>query len=200
MLDWATNIIESSGYLGVFLGMFLENIFPPLPSELMMIFSGATAGKGDLNIILVILAGSIGSVIGLLPWFYLGKWFGRKRLKKLADKFGRFLTFSGEDIEKADKWFEKHGKKIVFFGRFLPAVRTLVAIPAAITEMKLWKFMLYAFLGSIVYDGAFAMLGYFVGDNDTKQLEKIVDIGTYIVLGLVVIWYIYRVITFKKKK
>jgi membrane protein DedA with SNARE-associated domain len=199
MLDWATGIIESSSYFGVMLGMFLENIFPPLPSELIMIFSGATAGKGDLNIVLVVIAGSIGSVIGLLPWFYLGKWFGKKRLKKLADKYGRVLTFSGSDIEKTDTWFENHGKKIVFFGRFLPAIRTLVAIPAAITEMKLWKFSLFAFLGSLVYDGAFAGIGYFLGDNDTKQLEKYVDIGTYIVLGLVVMWYTYRVIAFKKK-
>ncbi len=163
MFEWATGIIEQTGYLGVVFAMFLENIIPPLPSELIMLFAGAGAASGDLNIFLTILAGVVGSALGLVPWYYAGKWYGQKRLKRLADRYGRLLTLAPHDIEAADDWFKRHGKTAVFFGRFLPAVRTLVAIPAGIMGMPLGTLIVVALFGSAVYDGAFAVAGYYAG-------------------------------------
>lgn len=198
MLDWATNIINSSGYLGIAFAMFFENIFPPIPSELIMIFAGASAESGGLNIVLVVIAGAIGSTVGLLPWYYAGKWYGQERLKQFADDYGRFLTFSGSDVEKADRWFDRHGRTTVLIGRFLPGIRTFVAIPAAIMKMNFWTFLIFAFLGSLVWDGGFALIGYYLGEN-SEAWKQYIDIGTYITIGIIVVWYIYRVLTFKKK-
>lgn len=198
MFDWATGIIEQTGYLGVFSAMFLENILPPLPSELIMLFAGASASDGELNIILVIIAAIAGSALGLVPWYYAGKWYGQRRLIRFADNHGRFLTLQGRDIEKADKWFDRHGKTAVFFGRFLPAIRTLIAVPAGIMKMPLWLFLTVALLSSGVYDGAFGVLGYYVGGS-TGTIEQVLNWSTVIVVGVVIVWYLYRVVTFKHK-
>lgn len=198
MFEWATSIISQSGYLGVVFAMFMENIFPPIPSELVMLFAGASAGQGDLNIILVIIAAAIGSTLGLVPWYFLGKWYGMERMKELADKYGRVLTFSGGDVQKADDWFKKHGKIAVLVGRFLPAARTFVAIPAAIMKMDLKVFLLFAFLGSLLWDGIFGAVGFYVGEN-SEGIERYLNIGTYTILSIALMWYVYRVITFRKK-
>lgn len=197
MLEWATSIIETGGYLGIVFAMFIENIIPPIPSELVMLFAGASAATGDLHIALVIIAGAVGSSLGLIPWYFAGKWYSQKRLKKFADKHGRLLTFSGKDVEASEKWFKNHGKKAVFFSRFVPAFRTLVAIPAAIMEMDLLVFLAFASLGSLIWDGIFAVIGFLVGEN-AKVLETYIDIASYVTLGVVFVWYIYRVIRFKK--
>lgn len=197
MLDWATGIIESTGYAGVVFAMFLENLFPPIPSELVMLFSGASAAGGSMSLPLVILAGIAGSLLGLLPWYYAGTWYGQERLHVFAARHGRFLTLSGKDIDRADAWFVRHGKKAVFFGRFLPAVRTLIAVPAGIMGMPLRSFMVFACLGSALYDGAFAVFGYAAGGS-AGWLRQAVDIGTYVTAAVVVSWYLYRVATFRE--
>lgn len=197
MLDWATTIIETTGYIGVAFGMFLENIFPPIPSELIMIFAGASAEDGGMHIILIILAGALGSVVGLLPWYYTGKWYGKERFKVFANKHGRYLTFSGKDVDRADKWFDKYGEVTVVIGRFLPAIRTLVAIPAAIMNMNIWRFCIFAFIGSILWDGGFALIGYYVGEH-SESLAYPIEVVSYIALAGIILWYLYRVTTFHK--
>ncbi len=194
MFEWPTNVIEKSGYLGVVLGMGFETVFPPLPSELVMIFAGASASTGKLNIFLVILAAGVGSTIGLLPWYFAARLYGKNRLKQLADRYGRILTIEGRNIETAHGWFDRHGKIMVFCGRCIPALRTLVAIPAGVLKMKLKTFLLWAFLGSIAWDGIFAFVGYRLGEK--PQLEHFVNISTYIFLGIALAWYIYRVVRF----
>ncbi len=197
MFEWITGLIEQSGYLGIAFAMFLENIFPPIPSELVMIFSGGAASGGGLNIFLVILVAAIGSTLGLVPWFYAGKLYGQERLITFADRHGRFLTFSGDDVKSAEKWFYTHGKKITMASRALPGVRTFIAIPASIMKMDIKIFLAYAFLGSLVWDGIFGFIGYYVGGN-AGALMVYVDIGTYVALIGVAAWYIYRVISFKE--
>ena len=126
MLDWITSSINYLGYWGIVFLMFLENLFPPIPSELIMPLAGFTTTQGKLNIGFVIVAGTMGSLLGALIWYYIGKSFGEKRLKRWADRYGKWLTISGEDIEKSKKWFKKYGGIAVFFGRIIPGVRTFI--------------------------------------------------------------------------
>lgn len=199
MFEWSLQLIEQTGYLGVMLGMILENVFPPIPSELIMMFAGGAAKTSSLTFIGVVFWGAVGSVIGLLPWYYGAKWYGYDRLKQFANRHGRYLTLSVDEIENAHQWFIKHGEKMVFFGRLIPGIRTLIAIPVALMGMNFKKFLLISFVSSLLWDGIFAAIGYFAwGTSDT--IEHYMNIGTYIIAGIVVVWYIYRVITFKKKK
>ena len=123
---WIKNIIESLGYAGIALLMFLENLFPPIPSELIMPLVGYTANLpgSKLNIFGVLFAGLLGSVLGALIWYYPGKFLGEHRLKTLADKYGKWLTLSSQDIAKAKCWFDTQGSKAVLIGRLIPGVRT----------------------------------------------------------------------------
>ena len=122
MFEIIVDIVSRSGYLGIFLLMFLENLFPPIPSELIMPLAGFAAARGDLNITFVVAAGTAGSVVGALPWYYLGVLFGRERLKRIADKHGRWLTVSSGDIDVVSRWFERHGRSATFLaGWFQPS-------------------------------------------------------------------------------
>jgi len=109
MSEWIINTMQSLGYLGIGLLMFLENLFPPIPSELIMPFAGFTIAKGNMHFFPAIAAGVIGTVLGALPWYYGGKILGEERLRNLADKYGKWITVSGSDIDKADRWFKRHG-------------------------------------------------------------------------------------------
>ena len=195
MFDWITAAISSAGYPGVLFAMFLENVFPPIPSELVMLFSGASAGRGELNVILVFISALLGSLLGLLPWYYAARWYGARRMASFADRHGRWLTFTGGEVRAANEWFSKYGKVTVVIARFLPAIRTIIAVPAAVADMKILTFLCYALVGSIVYDGAFYVLGYLLGED--QALQSWINLGTAIVLLAVVIWYVYRVVTYK---
>lgn len=140
MLEWVQNTMSSLGYPGIALLMFIENIFPPIPSELIMPLAGFTAVRGDLSFVGVVLAGALGSLLGQLPLYYLGRWVGEDKLVAWADRYGKWLTVSGKDIRRADDWFDKHGHKTVFFARLVPGVRSLISIPAGLSEMHLPTF------------------------------------------------------------
>ena len=195
MKEWIVNLIESSGYFGIALLMFLENVFPPIPSELIMPLGGFTASQGKLTLPLVILAGTIGSVIGQLPLYYLGHFLGKKRLMHLADRYGKWLTVSGADIDKSSKWFGRHGSKAVLIGRLVPGVRSLISIPAGICGMNLPKFLLYSAIGMGVWAGVLGYLGHLLGQNYEK-VERFMGPITYVVLGVIVIaavvWVVKR--------
>jgi len=195
MKDWIVNVIDSLGYAGLALMMFLENIFPPIPSELIMPLGGFAASQGKLSLPLVIIAGTIGSVIGQLPLYYLGHVMGKARLMRLADKHGKWLTVSGADIDEASKWFKRRGSKAVLIGRLVPGVRSLISVPAGICGMALPKFLLYSALGMGVWAGALAFAGKLLGQNYEKverfmgPISKIVPGG--ILVGFIV-WVVLR--------
>src|SRR4028119_1799709 len=123
MFEWITNLMNSLGYFAVVVLMFLENMFPPIPSELIMPLAGYTVTKGKLTFVGVVLAGTLGSVLGALPLYYLGQFIGEERLKTWADQHGKWLTVSREDIEQSRSWFDRHGSKAVFLCRLVPGVR-----------------------------------------------------------------------------
>lgn len=199
MLDWITNIMDSWGYLGIILLMFLENIFPPIPSELVMPLAGFTASQDKLNIAFVIGAGTVGSVLGALPWYYAGFYLGEERLKNWADKYGKWLTVRRKDIEKSSKWFSKHCGKAVVLGRLVPGIRTLISMPAGIHQMNLVKFLLYTALGAGFWVAVLAIAGYKLGEN-YQRVEQYVGPASLIILVAVVIYAIIWVMRRKQNK
>lgn len=196
MLDWVTNIISSFGYLGIGFLMFLENVFPPIPSELIMPLAGFTVTQGQLNLQIVILAGTLGSVFGALPWYYLGKVVGEQRLRKWIDKHGKWLTLSGKDIDKSKRWLDKYGKATVFFGRLIPGIRTYISVPAGLDKMPLVPFLLYSFAGSLIWTAILTYAGYLLGDN-FKLVEKYIKPISVIIIATIVI---YLIISFIRRK
>ena len=193
MFDKIVEIVSALGYVGVFLLMLLENIFPPIPSELIMPLAGFVAARGDLNFIAVILVGTAGSVVGALPWYYAGAKLGQKRMKHFAERWGHWLTLSPEDVDKASEWFDRHGKGAVFFCRLIPAVRTLISVPAGIAGMSMTKFLIYSTLGSLIWTALLALAGYLLESQYQKVSEYLNPVSTAIVV-LMVLYYLYRLI------
>src|SRR5687767_8334789 len=147
MLKWISDLMNDLGYWAITFLMFLENIVPPIPSEVVMPLAGFTAAQGKLSLVGVIIAGTIGAVLGALPIYYLGRTMGPERLKQWADKHGRWLTVCGEDIDKAKKWFDRYGKIAIMLGHLAPGVRSFISLPAGMTRMNLPLFLLYTAIG-----------------------------------------------------
>lgn len=196
MFEFITNFIHESGYLGIMLLMFLENIFPPLPSELILPFAGFEAAQGELHPVGIIISGSIGALIGLWVWYKVGYAVGTEGLKKWARKYGRWLTLNPTQVEYVDKWFDRHGHKAVFFGRLLPTVRTLISVPAGITEMPLKQFLLFSGLGTFIWSSVLVLAGYFMGQN-YEEISHYINPVSNIIFATIVVLYLYRVVTFK---
>ncbi len=199
MFNSFVDIVSQGGYLGVFLLMLAENVFPPIPSELIMPLAGFVSARGDLNIVLVILAGTAGSVAGALPWYYAGALFGRNRLKRMANSYGRWLTVSSVDIDVASLWFARHGAAAVFFGRLIPAIRTLISVPAGIVNMPLLPFLAYSTIGSLIWTALLAVTGYLL-QSQYELVEQYVDPVSKGVLIAVIAIYVYRFIRFKPQQ
>ena len=197
MFEFITEFLEKSGYLGVFALMALENVFPPIPSEMIMPFAGFVVARGDLNLVGVLLAGTAGSVAGALPWYYAARVYGCERLKRMAGRHARWLTVSSDDIDTALAAFKKHGRKAVLFGRLIPAVRTLISVPAGLGNMSLGQFLLYSSVGSLAWTGLLTAAGFLL-ENNYKDVAKYVDPVSKTVLGAMLAWYLYRVISWRK--
>ncbi len=198
MQEWITNIMVSMSYLGIGLLMFLENLFPPIPSELIMPLAGFTIAQGKMQFAPAIAAGVIGTVIGALPWYYAGKLLGHDRLQALADKYGKWIAVSGGDIQKANNWFNKHGKKAVFFGRLVPGIRTLISIPAGLNEMDVVPFLVYSTVGTTLWVSFLTVGGYLLtkaGKNYElidEYLGPVSKIVLAIILAAFLIWVFKR--------
>jgi membrane protein DedA with SNARE-associated domain len=165
MTEWIINTMTSLGYVGIGLLMFLENLFPPIPSELIMPLAGFTIAQGKLNFFLAVLAGVVGTMLGALPWYYAGKLVGEQRLRRLVNRYGKWLTLSSKDLDKANAWFRRHGAKTVLFCRLVPGVRTLISLPAGINQMSIALFLLYSTIGTTLWVTLLTALGYFLGNN-----------------------------------
>lgn len=189
MLDWVKNLMNTLGYPGVAFLMFLENVFPPIPSELIMPLAGFTSTQGELTFIGVVLAGTLGSMLGALPLYYLGRLVGEARLIQWADRYGKWLTVSGNEIRKADEWFDRHGHKAVFFCRLVPGIRSLISIPAGISGMNLVQFLLYTLLGSGIWAAVLALLGRILGEN-YEAVDRYLGPVAYVVVGALILFAI----------
>ena len=199
MFDYVVDFVTRTGYFGVSFLMALENIFPPIPSEIIMPFAGFVVSKGNLNLAGVLLAGTAGSVAGALPWYYAGKWRGQERLEWLPTKHGQWLTVSANEIEKSVSAFVRHGRKLVLFGRLIPAVRTLISVPAGIAGMDLLTFVAYTTAGSLLWTSILTGAGYLLQQN-YMAVGKYVDPLAKAIGAVIVVVYVYRVATHRPKR
>ena len=186
--------MEQLGYLGIALLMFLDNVIPPIPSEIIMPSAGYAASQGELVLVGVIIAGCIGSLTAAALLYWIGYQFNHDAIFRFTDRYGKYLFIKSEDIQKSLLWFEKYGHRIVFFGRMVPAVRSLISIPAGMSRMPFWKFMFYSALGTIIWTTFLACVGFYFGENQALMHEIFSRVG-YVIIMIVVLmllWHCYR--------
>jgi len=188
-------VVGQLGYWGIFIMMFLESTFFPFPSEVAMIPAGYLASKGEMNLILAIVVGTLGSLLGALFNYYLAKKYGRKGVLS----FGKYFFFTEEKLVKMEKFFIKHGSFSTFVSRLIPGVRQLVSLPAGLSKMPLNKFALYTTLGAGLWVIVLTLLGYFIGSNELLLKEYLHQI-VIVTLGLIVIATIVYFFMNKKSK
>lgn len=186
MTDWIVSLINTLGYPGIVLAMFLENVFPPIPSELIMPLAGFASTRGDLSLGGVIFAGTLGSVLGALPLYWIGFALGKPRLVRLAQRYGRRLMLREADVERADAWFARRGPLTVLFLRLVPGVRSLISIPAGVARMRLPLFMLLTTLGTAMWSALLAIAGFLLGEQYVAVERVVGSLGPY-VLGAVLL-------------
>lgn len=197
MADWITGTIEALGYPGIVLLMLLEAVFPPIPSELIIPFAGYLAARGALDPVLVVLSASLGSLLGMVPWYLAGRLFGLERCLRLADRYGRWLTVTRGDVRRADHWFDRFGWAAVAFGRLLPIIRTLISVPAGLSGMRPGPFVLASGCGILAWNTVLVGAGYGLAEH-YALVERFVDPLAYLVLGAIVVLYLWRVATHRR--
>ena len=197
IIDWGLNLISGIGYLGITLLMAVESSFIPFPSEIIIPPAAYLAQQGEMNIFFVILAGIIGSLLGALVNYFLAYTLGRKVVYSLADyKIFRFLLINKEKVIKAEEYFLKYGNFSTLMGRFIPAVRQLISIPAGFSKMNLKNFIFYTFIGSSIWVVVLAVLGYVFGSNK----ELIAEYYKYISIFFIALSIILIIGVIIKKK
>lgn len=191
--SWVTDVVESLGYVGLFLMIALENVFPPIPSEVVLPLAGFLTGQGRMWFPGAVLAATAGSLAGALILYYAGYYFGEERVRWLVRRYGKWAMLSEADIDKADDWFDRHDREAVLIGRVFPIVRSLISIPAGIRRMPLGKFLFYTAIGSAVWNTTLIGIGWILGDN-WEEVEQYVGYLQYLViLGVLaaVVGFIY---------
>jgi len=182
--------ISRLGYGGIVLLMAIESACIPLPSEIIMPFSGYLVSTGQMNLWLVGLAGAIGCVLGSIVAYYAGAWGGRP----FIEKYGKYILISYHDLDLADRWFQRHGDITIFVGRLLPVIRTFIAFPAGVARMNLWRFNLYTFVGSYIWSLGLAWIGMKLGEhwNTLGVYFHRFDAAIGVILLIAVVWYVRR--------
>ncbi len=191
MENFVIGIMNKFGYLGIFLLILLENLFPPIPSEVILTFGGFMTISTSMNVFGVILVSTIGSLLGAIILYYLGKILNKERINRIIkSKYGKLLRIKSKDIEMADKWFDTKGRKTVFFCRFIPVVRSLISIPAGMSEMPLPQFTIYTFFGSLIWNTVLILIGAFAGDKKDYILSLLDDVSNIVLIALIVIFVV----------
>lgn len=196
MSELVKNLVDRFGYAAILFFSFLENIIPPIPSEVILPLGGFLAASGELTLGGVAAAGTAGSVLGSIPLYYLGKRLGEWRVRKMVDYYGKWLGISGKDIDKAQAWLRRHGYKAVFLCRMVPGVRSLISIPAGFCEMRFVPFMLYTTVGTAIWTTLLVVCGWFLGEH-YERVDEFLGPVSYIVLAAAVLvggtWLVLRI-------
>jgi membrane protein DedA with SNARE-associated domain len=190
--------IEQGGLVGIFLLMALENIFPPIPSEVIMGLGGVAVSRGTMDFWPLMISGTVGSTLGNYAWYWLGDHWGRTRLEPFVARWGRWLTMEWEDVEKARGFFRRHGPWVVFVFRFTPIFRTMISLPAGLAHMGVWRFLAFTFAGAFIWNLLLVEGGRRLAD----WLEESQHILGWIILGfigLALVGYLWRVVTWKPR-
>ncbi len=185
MVEWISNLMASLGYWGIGILMFLENLFPPIPSELIMPLAGFTVAQGRMNFGLAVLAGTVGTMAGTFAWYYLGRLVNYQRLETWVNRYGRWIGVTAQEIDRVNDWFSKHGRKAVFFGRMVPGIRTLISLPAGMNKMPIASFTLYSTIGTLVWTLALTTAGFLLGDNYSLIEKYLAPISKLVLFGLI---------------
>ena len=198
MQDLIIEAIARGGYLGIFALMVIENVFPPIPSEVIMGIGGVLVGRGQMEFWPLLAVGVAGTTAGNYVWYWIGDKWGYKRLEPIVEKHGRWLTLDWEHIEKGSQFFRSHGQWVVFFLRFSPFLRTIISLPAGLSHMSLWRFLLFTAAGATVWN-ALLIEG---GRRLAPMIERYETIASWVMSGLFVLilgFYLYRVMTWKPR-
>ena len=186
LASWVQDVIEQLGYLGVALLVVAENVFPPIPSEIVLPFAGFVARRGSDSVVIMILAATVGSVVGALIMYWIAAVIGDDRLHAFTRKFGKWVQIRESDLTKAEEWFDRHAMAAVLVGRCVPLIRSVVSIPAGFRRMKLVPYMLYTFLGSLVWNIALVGAGALLGDN-WERVGSYVGVFQWAVIALLAV-------------
>ena len=191
--DYISLAVEKNStiaYLTICLAMFLENIIPPIPSEIIMPLGGFFVSQQKLNFYILVFWGLFGTILGSLPWYYLGRLVNEKRLSNFLDKRGKYLGISSNDLTKSKKWFDNYGVSLVFWGRLVPGIRTLISVPAGIELMPLRKFLIWTTLGSLIWVVLLTYAGYLFGEN-YPVIETYLDQIKFVVKPILILIFFY---------
>ena len=191
--DYISLAVEKNStiaYLTICLAMFLENIIPPMPSEIIMPLGGFFVYQQKLNFFILVFWGLLGTILGSLPWYYLGRLVNEKRLSNFLEKKGKYLGISSNDLTKSKRWFEKYGVPLVFWGRLVPGIRTLISVPAGIELMPLRKFLIWTTLGSFIWVALLTYAGYLLAEN-YSIVETYLDQIKYVVKPFLILIFLY---------
>ena len=196
MEAWIIHIMNQFGYIGIAFLIALENIFPPIPSEVILTFGGFMTLSTKLSIIGVIIAATIGSVMGALLLYFLGRFLTPQRLKKLLDgNVGKILHLKISDIEKADQWFDTHGRLTVFFCRFIPLVRSLISIPAGMSEMPFMSFVFLTTIGTLIWNTVLVLLGKAAGDS-WQKIVAMIDYYAVAIFFIIIVIIMFSLVVY----
>ena len=198
MNEFILRLIEQGGYWGIAFLMVIENVFPPIPSEVIMGLGGVAVARGTMAFWPLLLVGTAGSTLGNYVWFLIGDRLGYARLQPIVERWGRWLTLEWHDVERATDFFRRHGQWIVFALRFSPFLRTMISLPAGLAHMKHWKFLVFTFAGAGVWN-TLLILG---GQALAKYMHEANVVMDWVVGGTLVLvlgGYLYRVITWKPR-
>lgn len=198
MENWIIEFMEKFGYFGVFLMIALENIFPPIPSEVVLTFGGFMTTKSELSVFGVVVAATLGAVVGAVILYLIGFLLNVNQLEKIIDRWGHILKIKKEDIHKADRWFERYGVWTVFFCRMVPIVRSLISVPAGMARMNMVIFLVFTTIGTLIWNTILVMLGAAFGEAWTTVLDymSVYSNVFYVIFAvlfvLVIAWYVKK--------
>ncbi|WP_343363786.1 DedA family protein [Listeria seeligeri] len=186
METWITSIMADFGYIGIFLLIMVENLFPPIPSEIILTFGGFMTTVSSLNVVMVIIVATLGSVVGAILLYKVASYFGKERLTKIVLKHGRILRLKESDIERAENFFLKYGSWAVFLCRMIPLIRSLISIPAGMTQMKMSRFLVLTTAGSLLWNTVLIGLGAFLGES-WNEIVVFMDNFSTIIYGIIAV-------------
>ncbi len=199
MTDFILEWIARGGYLGIVALMALENIFPPIPSEVIMGLGGMAVARGQMQLGWLLLAGTVGSVIGNYFWYALGRKFGYRGLKPFVDRWGRWLTVDWQDVEAITRFFHDRGGWVIFVFRFMPSFRTIISLPAGMAKMPRWRFLVATSAGTTIWNIILAGAGILL-DRNFEQIDRYVGPLAIATMVAVLGYYLYRVVTWKPRE
>ena len=199
MTEFIVHLIAQGGYAGIFVLMVLENVFPPIPSEVIMGLGGIAVARGEMSLFPLILWGTIGTTIGNYFWYWIGDRLGYRRFRPLVEKYGRWLTLDWHEVEQLHRYFRSHGHWVSFAFRFLPTGRTIISLPAGIMHMPHWKFFIWTFAGSAIWNTMLAGAGLYLGSIFEQLQDYIGPVAVVAMVGMIG-WYLYRVVTWRPRR